>query len=75
MFNLSHTLFLVALLLKLMLSVTMGVSVRGSMRIKNSHIEERTLESTTPKTISSDIQSCTILTVRGSAGEHLTING
>ena len=55
MFNLSHSLFIVPLLLQLVLSVTTGVSIRGSMRIKNSHIKEDTFKSTTPKTISSNI--------------------
>ena len=55
MFNLSHSLFIVPLLLQLVLSVTTGVSIRGSMRIKNSHIKEDTFKSTTSKTISSNI--------------------
>ena len=54
MFNLSHSLFIVPLLLQLVLSVTTGVSTRGGMRIKNSHIKD-TFKSTTPKTISSNI--------------------
>ena len=64
MFNLFYSLFIVTLLLELVLSVAAGVSVRGSMGIKHSHIKEDMFELTTPKTISSNIQSCTILTMR-----------
>ena len=49
MLNLSHALFVLALLLQLMFSVARcqtGVSVGGGMRVEDSDIEEGALKST-----------------------------
>ena len=48
-----------------MFSVASRMFVRGGMRIKNLHIKKGTFKATTPKTISSNISSCTILDVWG----------
>ena len=55
MFDLSHSLFVLTLLLQLMLPVAAGVSVGRGMGIKDSHIKEGTFKTTTPEAISSNI--------------------
>ena len=46
MFDLSHSLFILMLLLQLMLPVAAGVSVGRGMGIKDSHIKEGTFKTT-----------------------------
>ena len=64
MFNFSQSLFVLSFLLHLMPSVTVGVSIGGHMGIEDSHIKKGTFKPSTPKAISCNIQSCTILSVR-----------
>ena len=55
MLDFSHTLFVLVLFLQLMLSVAVGMSVGGGMRVEDLHIKEGAFISTSPKNIGSNI--------------------
>ena len=70
MFHLSHSLFILALFLKFVLSIAgtqLGVSVGRSMRVKNPYIKESALKPSTPEAVCSNVKPSTILSVRGSS--------
>ena len=56
MFNLSHSLFIVTILLQLVLSVTTGVFVRGSMRIK-THTSNKVRSNLSPRKPDADVST------------------